>query len=155
VHRGQGHALPPVPPRPCSPNCRPRPLVAPKTSLSPPTNSVPIVPPIRVARRSIPSSPPFFLYAADCDPRPRLPTPPKLTPSPRSPCCLGDAVGGDAAGACLPAPQVPLGVWRVWPTSLAPGAAVSSGDDSKGCDDLLWWHDLMRCHVGNVSVTVA
>jgi pyruvate dehydrogenase phosphatase len=43
----------------------------------------------------------------------------------------------------------------VWPTSSASGAAVSSGDDSKGCDRLLWWHDLVRCHVGNVSVIVA
>jgi pyruvate dehydrogenase phosphatase len=43
----------------------------------------------------------------------------------------------------------------VWPTSSTPRAAVSSGDDSKGCDGLLWWHDLVRCHVGNVSVTIA
>jgi hypothetical protein len=67
----------------------------------PPTNFTPTVLPVRLTRRSILSLPPFFLYAADCDPRPRLPTPPKLTPSPRSPCYLGNAVVGDAAVACI------------------------------------------------------
>jgi hypothetical protein len=100
VHRGQGHALAPVPPHPCSPDCRPPSPRFPKNlAVATPKNFALTVPPVRLARRSIPTSPPFFLYAADCDPR--LPTPPKLTPSAHSPCCLGDAVVGDAAVACL------------------------------------------------------
>jgi pyruvate dehydrogenase phosphatase len=43
----------------------------------------------------------------------------------------------------------------VWSTSSALGAVTSSGDNSKGCDNLLWWHDLARCHAGNVSIIVA
>jgi pyruvate dehydrogenase phosphatase len=43
----------------------------------------------------------------------------------------------------------------VWSTSSALGAVTSSGDNFEGCDSLLWWHDLARCHAGNVSIIVA
>ena len=43
----------------------------------------------------------------------------------------------------------------VWSTLSALGVAISSGDNSKGRENLLWWHDLARCHAGNISITVA
>jgi pyruvate dehydrogenase phosphatase len=47
----------------------------------------------------------------------------------------------------------------VWPTSPGRRAATSWAppieDNSEGRDDLLWWHDLTRCHTGEVSIVVA
>jgi hypothetical protein len=46
----------------------------------------------------------------------------------------------------------------VWPTSPGRRAAASRAppieDNSKGRDGLLWWHDLVCCHAGEVSIVV-
>jgi hypothetical protein len=101
VHRGQGHALSPVPPRPCSPDCRPRPLVPPKTSPSPPheLRADSFARSARLSFHSVPA--PILLVRGSLRPSPSSPHTTKTDPLPRSRCCLGDAVVGDAAGACL------------------------------------------------------
>jgi hypothetical protein len=86
----------------------------------PPTNFAPTVSPVRLACRSIPSPPPFFLYAARCDPRPRLPTPPKLTPSPAAGAASGTPSLAMRQEHAWRAPQAPLGVRQDLAHLIAP-----------------------------------